>query len=75
MIHISREYYDEFYRRLNGGEINSHLRIGQAFHQFMDLQKITGPAHAWCQRLYQADGDIAHTMINSCLDYCNECSD
>lgn len=57
------------------------LRLGQAFHQYMKLDKLSDdkvPADgrisenkAWLDRLYQADGDKARIMIEGRTDYNN----
>jgi hypothetical protein len=47
---------------------NKALRYGQAFHQYMRLDKITGLDKAFCDRLYQADGEKAKAMIASRTD-------
>ncbi|QVD49273.1 hypothetical protein LUCX_203 [Xanthomonas phage vB_XciM_LucasX] len=46
------------------------LRLGQAFYQFMALEKITTDS-AWCEALYQADGQRALAMIQTITDYQN----
>lgn len=53
-------------------------RLGQAFHQFMKLEKVkhaekdrTHPERIWLDRLYQADGQVAVNMIAERTDYNN----
>lgn len=48
---------------------NKALRYGQAFHQFMKLEKVTGQDKSFCDRLYQADEEKAKAMIASRTDY------
>lgn len=48
----------------------SSLRWGQAFHQYMGLEKVT-QGKVWCDRLYQADNDVAKAMVHEVLDYAN----
>lgn len=63
-IQLSQTEYDKFlyyYRRnLNGAY--THLRLGQAFHQHFNLQKVDTNRDIH-DRLYQADGARALTMI------------
>lgn len=46
------------------------LRVGQAFHQFMQLEKLTSHRE-FCERLYQADDDKAWAIILSITDHQN----
>lgn len=48
---------------------NKALRYGQAFHQFMKLEKVTGQDKDFCDRLYQANEDKAKAMIASRTDH------
>ena len=50
---------------------NKHLRWGQAFHQFMKLEKITNEKDkAFCDRLYnEVDNDKARAMVTSRTDF------
>lgn len=49
--------------------MNKDLRTGQAFHNFMQLEKITGPSKRWCDDLWAASDSIATRMILNCIDY------
>ena len=69
-------FYSEFWPTVKG-----QLRVGQAFHQYMKLDKLSadkvpidGPLSKekkWLDRLYQADGYDAHLLIEACADYDN----
>lgn len=63
---IPKSRFDEFGRtkakNLNG------LRWGQAFHQFMDLEKMTSQKE-WCDKLYNAPVLKAKAMVLEVLDY------
>lgn len=49
---------------------NKALRYGQAFHQFMKLDKVTNPQDKeFCDRLYNAPDEKAKQMILSRLDH------
>lgn len=49
---------------------NPDLRLGQAFHQYFNLEKITNPDDkAFCDKLYQCDGDEAKAMIAERTDH------
>lgn len=46
------------------------LRLGQAFHQYFKLEKITDQENKiFCDRLYESSGDEANKMIESITDY------
>lgn len=48
---------------------DNNLRYGQEFYVFMALEKVTNPADVvFCDRLYEADGDLAKAMIASVTD-------
>lgn len=47
---------------------NRHLRLGQAFHTYYQLEKITSHK-AWCDDLYEADNCTARYMISCQLEY------
>ena len=48
---------------------NKSLRYGQAFHQFMKLEKIVDDSDKrFCDRLYNAIDEVAKQMIASRLD-------
>lgn len=48
---------------------NSGLRYGQAFHQFMGLEKITSNANReWCDKLYNANDNQARNMVKKVID-------
>lgn len=46
---------------------NKALRWGQAFHQFMKLEKCHQDKH-FCDKLYTADDDVAKSMVASRTD-------
>lgn len=49
---------------------NPHLRYGQAFHQYMKLEKVTGSDKQFCDQLYnEPDEHAAKKMIESRIDY------
>lgn len=49
---------------------NPHLRYGQAFHQYMKLEKVTGSDKQFCDRLYnESDENVAKKMIESRTDH------
>lgn len=50
---------------------NKALRWGQAFHQFMKLDKITGSDKSFCDKLYTAPDDVAMSMVRSRTDNAN----
>ncbi len=66
-LSIPRSRLVEFQQYFKG---TSGLRVGQAFHQFMQLEKVVSDK-TFCDRLYQADGDRAWTMILSLVDESN----
>lgn len=45
-------------------------RFGQAFHDFLELEKVTSNKE-WNDRLYSADDDTAKVMVKSVLDIHN----
>jgi len=46
------------------------LRVGQAFHNFMKLEKC-GSDKEFCDKLYELDGQAAMDAIMSRVDYAN----
>ena len=51
---------------------NSGLRWGQAFHQFMGLEKVTSNANKeWADKLYNAKDNQARNMVLKVIDYDN----
>jgi hypothetical protein len=44
------------------------LRYGQEFHQYMELHKCEQD-RIFCDQLYQADGEVAKSMIDSRIDW------
>lgn len=52
-------------------QTNPHLRWGQAFHQHMQLEKITsGINKVWCDRLYyESDDEKAKAMVKQRTDF------
>lgn len=49
---------------------NKALRWGQAFHQFMKLEKCDQDKN-FCDKLYNADEDVAKSMVASRTDHKN----
>lgn len=67
-ITISKSEIERFcsYRISN----RNGLRLGQAFHQYFKLEKITNEEDKiFCDRLYEMDGDEARKAIESITDY------
>ena len=60
--------YDAFVNEVWPTLQHTSLRFGQAFHQYMKLEKITTEKE-WCDRLYNTDKETATKMIESKLDY------
>lgn len=64
MVTFPKSQVDSFVHR------NKALRYGQAFHQFMHLDKIKNDADkAFCDRLYNATDEKAKAMIISRTDF------
>ena len=54
------------------GYDTTNLRWGQAFHQFLELNKVTSePNKTWCDKLYNADKIAALSMVYLALDLQN----
>lgn len=72
LISIPKTRYVEFASR-NFDPKKDGRRWGQAFHQFMDLEKVTSTANKiWCDRLYnESDTQKAISMVLNQLDHCN----
>lgn len=68
MINVSVENYTQFYKEWGEGKFRG-CRLGQAFYNFMKLEKITGHAKPWCDRLWNADVQEAFSMIQASIDY------
>ena len=48
---------------------NKALRYGQAFHQYMKLDKVSNIEDKhFCDKLYNADEQLAKQLINSRID-------
>lgn len=48
------------------------LRIGQQFHQFMKLEKVTGIDKSMCDKIYEISSyDELHSFIEPYIDPCN----
>lgn len=48
------------------------LRWGQAFHQFLKLERVTFPGDLqFCNKLYNTDDNTARSMVESRIDYSN----
>jgi hypothetical protein len=45
-----------------------NLRVGQAFYQFMALEKISSEKE-FCDKLYELDGEKAWNFIYRYMDY------
>lgn len=65
-IRISKTLVDDFYKSWKGVH---GLRLGQAFHQHFDLQKVTSKDKHLLDKLYQSDGDDAKGIIDSITDH------
>ena len=51
---------------------DKYLRYGQAFHQYMKLEKITNLLDkAFCDKLYNASNEVAKLLIASRTDINN----
>lgn len=48
--------------------LNKHKRYGQDFYDHFKLHKITGSNKAFCDKLYNANDEIAKAMIASRTD-------
>jgi hypothetical protein len=73
-IFTSLELYNQFFQQWNDGVfsfdhkgVRSNLRIGQAFHNFMKLEKVQGTSREWCDKLWNTDGPEALEMIRESL--------
>lgn len=44
-------------------------RVGQAYYNFLSLHKVTGDEKEWCDKFYEADGNIAYSMLRDRTDY------
>ncbi|AEH03460.1 hypothetical protein AVT69_gp034 [Pseudomonas phage PhiPA3] len=55
--------------RLVGFRKPEGQRLGQAVHNLLQLCKVTNPEDKeWCDRLWNADGEVAQRMIDERLD-------
>lgn len=64
MMQISKTTFEKFKHN------NKHLRYGQAIHQFLKLEKITGAEKGFCDKLYYEPDDAkAKAMILSRVAY------
>lgn len=73
MLTIPVSAYQRFLKEEWPKKKGTGLRFGQAFHQYMKLEKSysSNEDQAFCDKLYQADGDDALQMIYSRMDYLN----
>jgi len=66
MFPLSR--YNDFCKKLKEG-CYPHLRVGQAFHNYMELGKITSSEERkFCDKLYEADNEKAVDLIAARID-------
>jgi len=66
MLQFSYSVVEQFIK----SEHNKHLRLGQEFHQYMELEKITGSDKYFCDKLYYVPSDTeARRMIYERTDY------
>lgn len=67
MIMLPKTTVDKFVHR------NKALRYGQAFHQYMKLEKVTQPQDkVYCDRIYnEPNEEVVKAWIRSRLDYNN----
>lgn len=61
MMTFPKTAVDRFFNEHWPSVKDGHLRLGQSFHQFMKLEKITSDEKIYCDRLYEADGAKAMT--------------
>lgn len=67
---FSKSTVFEFNSVFKNSDMYRGLRMGQAFHQYMKLDKITNPEDKiLCDKLYEKDGQDAINMIESMTDY------
>lgn len=60
-------FYKEFWPERKGQQ-----RLGQAFYDYMKLEKIQNDADKFfCDRLYATDAGVAEAMIKEMTDYNN----
>lgn len=45
------------------------MRVGQAYHNFLSLHKVTGEDKEWCDKFYEADGEVAYAMLRERTDF------
>jgi len=45
------------------------MRVGQAYHNFLSLDKVKGVEKEWCDKFYEADGEIAYAMLRERTDF------
>lgn len=65
MLTFPRSTVDRFFLEFwSDPKKKGTLRMGQAFHQYMKLEKVSSEKD-WCDRLYQLDGEEAKKMIAS----------
>lgn len=63
-IVFPRSRVEQFYREHPNWHTVEKLRFGQAFYNFMQLDKVTGEANkAFCDRLFNADSMAAQRMV------------
>ena len=65
MLTFSKTEVQHFFKQAH----DKALRLGQAFHQYFQLEKVTScEDKLYCDRLYEKDGSDAVTMIMTRVD-------
>ena len=63
-ISLETREYDEFWKKYRENKSYKHMRVGQAFHQHFELQKVTSPMlRIEFDKLYQLDDTAAKAKI------------
>jgi hypothetical protein len=74
-IRFPRSAVCQFYAERNAltleaEELKKYLRVGQHFHNYMQLHKVVSPANkAWADKLHAADSNTARRMIIDRTDW------
>lgn len=69
-MNISKTLYDEFRKDWNTGKYAGQ-RLGQAFFNHFSLHKVDKKDDPFLDRLYNADGSLAQSMISTMIDEAN----
>ena len=69
MLSFSATQVEEFRKEYYDSTKYRGLRVGQAFHQYFKLEKITGSEKVWCDRLYQKSGEDAWNTIMETVNH------